>query len=188
MTKILRLFLRSNKRTGWKADRLELIVAKKKLSRDQKRKQKKQRRVKPQQPADPGKRLIRRVRQHGFEQKVVRNPPGQVKMSEVLREFVAPYWHIPDSEEAMRKLITTALVAWNAALLPEAERAENLQEIATALPEETHEDFYAIVAEMIERKDKHFAQYDRTIVDYELVDRGDDYHVSVMSFVPGEEK
>jgi hypothetical protein len=77
---------------------------KKKLSRDQKRKQRKQRRVKPQQPDDPGKRLIRRVRQHGFEQKVVRNPPGQVKMSEVLREFVAPYWHVPDNEEAMRKL------------------------------------------------------------------------------------
>jgi hypothetical protein len=25
-------------------------------------------------------------------------------MSEVLREFVAPYWHIPGNEEAMRKL------------------------------------------------------------------------------------
>jgi hypothetical protein len=163
-------------------------MAKKKLSRDQKRKQRKQRRVKRQQPADPGKRLIRRVRQHGFEQKVVRNPPGQVKMSEVLREFVAPYWHVPDNEEAMRKLITTALVAWNTALLPEAERAGYLADMVKALPEETHADFYAIVGEMIERKDKHFAQYDRTIVDYELVDRGDDYYISVMSFVPGEER
>ena len=88
----------------------------------------------------------------------------------------------------MRKLITTALVAWNAALLPEAERADHLANMAKALPEETHADFYAIVAEMIERKEKHFAQYDRTIVDYELVDRGDDYHLSVISIVPGDEK
>jgi len=49
-------------------------------------------------------------------------------MSEVLRQFVDPCWHIPDDEESMRKLITTALVAWNAALLPEAERAAYLGE------------------------------------------------------------
>jgi hypothetical protein len=66
-------------------------MAKKKQSRDQKRKQKKQQQRKRSQPIDPGQQMIRRIRQHGFEQKVVRNLPGQVKMSEVLREFVAPY-------------------------------------------------------------------------------------------------
>ncbi len=161
-------------------------MAKKKLSPDQKRKQKKQRRARRRQ-RDPGKRLSKRVRQLGFEQKIVRNPPGQVKMSEVLRQFVEPYWHIPDDEEAMRKLLTTALVAWNTALLPETERADHLAKIAEALPEETHEDFYAIVGEMIERKEKQFAQYDRPIIDYELVDRGDEYHISVISFVPDQE-
>jgi len=54
-----------------------------------------------------------------------------------------------------------------------------------ALPEETHEDFYAIVGEMIERKEKHFAQCDRTIVDYELVDHGHDYHLTVIFSVGG---
>jgi hypothetical protein len=161
-------------------------MAKKKLSRDQRRKQIKQKRVRPQR-LDPGQRLIKRMRSSGFEQRIVRNPPGQVKMSEVLRQFVEPYWHIPDDEEAIRKLLTTALVAWNTALLPEAERAENLQKFATALPEETHEDFYVIVGEMIERKEKYFAQYDRMILDYELVDRGDDYHISVISWLPDQE-
>jgi hypothetical protein len=160
-------------------------MAKKKLSRDQKRKQKKQRRL-VRQPPHPTSRLVRRIREHGFEQEIISNPPGQIKMSEVLRDFLAPYWHIPEDEEAMRKLITTALVAWNAALLPEAERADHLAAMAKALPDETHADFYAIVNEMIERKEKHFAQFDRTIVDYELVDRGDDYHISVMSWLPGE--
>jgi len=84
----------------------------------------------------------------------------------------------------MRKLLTTALVAWNTALLPVVERAGHLAKMAETLPPETHQDFYAIVGEMIERKEQHFAAYDRTLVDFELVDRGNDYHISVMSFVP----
>jgi hypothetical protein len=35
--------------------------------------------------------------------------------------------------------------------------------------------------EMIERKETYFAKYDRMILDYELVDRSGDYHVSAMS-------
>lgn len=161
-------------------------MAKKKLSHDQKRKQKKQRRIKRRQPVDANQRLIRRARRHGFKQKIVRNPAGGVKMSEVLRQFIAPYWHIPGDEESMHRLITTALIAWNTALLSEAERADDLPDIAKALPEETHSDFYAIVGEMIERKEKYFAGYDRTIVDYELVDRGNDYHLSVISLMKEE--
>ncbi|MCB0197965.1 MAG: hypothetical protein KDJ65_38825 [Anaerolineae bacterium] len=163
-------------------------MAKKKLSRDQKRKQKKQKRHSPHLSSDPNQRLLKRVRQHGFEQKVIRNPVGQVKMSQVLRQFVEPYWHIPDDEQGMRKLLTTALVAWNTALLPEAERSDHLRKMAEALPEETHADFYVTVSEMIKRKETYFAQYDRTIIDYELVDRGDDYHITVMSLMPGGEE
>lgn len=161
-------------------------MAKKKLSRDQKRKQKKQRRTNPPQPADPNQRLIRRMRQQGFDQKVVRAAPGEVKMSEVLREFLDPYWHVPKDEASMRKLITMSLVAWDASLRPKSERPAYLAGIIGTLPPEAHEDFYAIVHEMIERKEKHFAQYTRPIVDYELTDLGHDYHLSVMSFVPTE--
>lgn len=164
-------------------------MAKKKLSRDQKRKQKKQKQVRRQQALlDPGQRIMNRLEKAGLgPHKVMRNPPGMVKMSEVLRDFLEPYWHIPDTEEAMRKLITTALVAWNTALLPQEEHAGRLEEVATALPEEVRADFYAIVEEMIERKNKYFAEYDRLIMDYELVDRGNNYHITVMSWMPAGE-
>lgn len=158
-------------------------MAKKKLSRDQKRVQKKKRQSRrAPAPLDPGQRILNRLEKAGLgTHKLMRNPPGQAKMSEVLREFVAPYWHIPDTEEAMRKLLTTALVAWNTALMPQAEQADALGQIATALPAEAREDFYAIVQEMIERKNEHFAEYDRLILDYELVDQGNDYHITVVS-------
>jgi hypothetical protein len=166
-------------------------MAKKKLSRDQKRAQKKKRQARRfRAPLDPGQRILNRLEKAGLgSHKLMRNPPGQVKMSEVLRDFVAPYWHILDTEEAMRKLLTTALVAWNTALMPPAEQAGALDQVATALPEEARDDFYAIVREMIERKNKHFAEYDRLILDYELVDRGNDYHITVVSRIPpGDEE
>jgi hypothetical protein len=49
------------------------------------------------------------------------------------------------------------------------------------LPGDTLDDFYAIVCEMIERKNKYFAYYTRNILDHELIDEGDKYHVSVIS-------
>jgi hypothetical protein len=49
------------------------------------------------------------------------------------------------------------------------------------------DDFYAIVGEMIERKNRYFAGYTRHILDYELTDTGDDYHISVIStLTPGQ--
>jgi hypothetical protein len=108
-------------------------------------------------------------------------------MSEVLRQFVQPYWHIPQNEEGVRKLLATALVAWSAALLPEEERADYLADIAKALPEETHRDFYATVEEMIGRKEQYFAQYKREILDFELRKRSTGYDISVVSWEPSRE-
>lgn len=160
-------------------------MAKKKLSHDQKRQQKKQKKARrPQAPLDPGQQIINRLEKAGLgPRKVIRNPPGQVKMSEVLRDFLDPYWHIPGTEEAMRQLITTALVAWNTALLPLEEQANHLEEVAATLPEDLRTDFYSIIAEMIERKNQYFAEYERLIMDYELVDRGNDYNITVMSWM-----
>ncbi len=160
-------------------------MVKKKLSRDQKRKQKKQKQARQQQQTNPEQRIRNRLEKVGLGgRRIIRNPPGEIKMSKVLRQFVEPYWHIPNTEEAMRQLLTTALVAWNTALQPEENRADNLKQIAAALPEEARKYFYPIVEEMIERKNKYFAEYDRMILDFELIDRGDDYHITVMSWIP----
>jgi hypothetical protein len=160
-------------------------MVKKKVSRDQKRKRKKR---KPRQRSQPGglparyNKMIQRLQESGLgDSKVVYAPQQAEKMSEVLLDFIEPYKEFADTTEAMHRLIATALVAWNTALWPEAEQAEHLEQISKALPADTVDDFYAIVGAMIERKNRFFAEYTRLILDYELTDTGDSYHVSVIS-------
>ena len=102
-------------------------------------------------------------------------------MSAVLLDFIEPYQEHADTTEAMHKLLSIDLIAWNGAMLPEAQRVASLQKVSETLPADTVEDFYAIVEEMMVRKNKHFAHYTRPILDYELTDLGDSYHMSVVS-------
>jgi len=163
-------------------------MAKKKLSHDQKRKQKKQKRQKSPVAINPMHRMSRRIKEMGIDNyKVVRPPAGAAKMSEVLMEFIAPYMEYADNTEAMHKVIITAIVAWNTALLPQTEQADSLLKFTKTLPADAVEDFEAIVEEMIERKNKHFAHYTRHIVNYDLIDRGrGDYYISVASTLDEE--
>jgi hypothetical protein len=84
----------------------------------------------------------------------------------------------------MHRLIATALVAWNTALLPREEQEQSLRQVSETLPADVVEDFYAIVGEMMERKNKYFAHHTRQILDYDLVDTGKEYRVSVVSLMP----
>lgn len=106
-------------------------------------------------------------------------------MSDVLLAFIEPFRGLADTNEAMHRLITIALIAWNGALRPEDERQAFIQEMMGAMPadDELREDFVEIVHALIERKQKHFSEYRRMIIDYELTDRGKGYHLSVVSLL-----
>ena len=93
-------------------------MAKQKLSRDQKRKQQRKQRLYSSQ----GNPMIRRLKEAGLDNyKIVQAPKHAAKMSEVLREFIEPYQEYAPTTEAQHRLIAIAIVAWNTALLPEAE-------------------------------------------------------------------
>jgi hypothetical protein len=132
--------------------------------------------------------MLQRLEESGLgKHKIVYDPPGIAKMSEILREFIEPFREFADTTEAMHRLLATALVAWNTALMPEAERAESLKVVSENLPPDTVEDFYAIVEEMVERKERYFAQYNRYILEYELTETENDYHIAVISTEGPEE-
>lgn len=54
--------------------------------------------------------------------KVVYEPAGHEKMSDVLDDFIEPYSDVADTEDAYRKLLMLGQMAWNTALLPDDER------------------------------------------------------------------
>ena len=56
------------------------------------------------------------------------------KMSEVLEEFLAPYTHIPKAFDEYNRLVAVGIMAWNAAIIPSAERQQLLDKAIEALP------------------------------------------------------
>jgi len=104
-----------------------------------------------------------------------------IKMSDVLEEFVEPYQQFAETKDAYRKLLTTAIVAWNVMLFPEKERSSRLDELLGTLPERVRKDGRQIIEELMVRKERFFSQYRRMIIDFEVEDTGGEWHLSVMS-------
>jgi hypothetical protein len=117
--------------------------------------------------------------------KVVYEPAGREKMSEVLEDFVEPYRDLADTEDAFRKLLNLAVLAWNAALLPEGQRRAMIEETLEAgLSRASAADraqARAFLKTLVRRKDEHFAANRRAIISFELTDTGDGYHLTVAS-------
>jgi len=130
--------------------------------------------------------LKRKLAQGPFRgQKTVIAPSGQVRMSDVLADFVEPYRQSADTEEAYRKLLTLAVMAWNTALLPEkAQHAmvdRVLDEGLPTAPPELKTGLKEIVHRLMARKKVYFSENKRTIIDFELTDTGRGYHLAVAS-------
>lgn len=137
------------------------MTAQKKSSKSRGRRRPRQRRPDSAKRFDSLKNRLQKGPFRGH--KLVVTPRSSAKMSEVLWSFVEPYREFANTEEALRRLLTLAVLAWDAALLPEEERPP--------------------MDELIERKERYFSQYKRPIVDFELQDRGRDYHLIVVSFL-----
>jgi hypothetical protein len=143
------------------------------------RKRRQKRRKRKQKAA---KTLQQRMRRHFRNQKVtIMEAQDGVKMSEVLEEFIAPYHLVAHTEDQYSKLLTMAVTAWNVALFPVQERKAHIEEVLEAVPEQVRADGRAIINELIERKDRYFSEYRRMIMDYEVTDTGDSYHLVVLS-------
>ena len=124
----------------------------------------------------------RRVKERFPNQKVITGPTGDgTKMSEVLEEFVEPYLQFAETKEAYQKLITTAIVAWNVMLFPEKDRSSSLDELLATLPKNVRKDGKQVIEELMVRKERFFSQYKRMIIDFEVTDTGNGWHLSVMS-------
>lgn len=116
---------------------------------------------------------------------MVTNPKGEVKMSEVLEEFVEPYLDFAQNRNQREKLFSIAVIAWNLAIMPENERQPMIDQlIKVGLKGNdplAQQDTREIIDELIARKQKFFAKNKRYIVDFQLQDTGKQFHLSVAS-------
>lgn len=120
------------------------------------------------------------------DRRIVHNPPGELKMSAVLEDFIEPYVQEVENLESYRKLITLAVVGWNISLYPKEMREEPMLSLLETMPTELQADARSIVGAFIDRKERHFAHIRRMILDFELTDLGDGVHLTVTSTPEGE--
>jgi hypothetical protein len=110
---------------------------------------------------------------------------GEVKMSEILGEFVEPYADSAKNYAQSQKLYELATLAWNLALMPEAEQEKMINEFLDQGLKERYwlvqGEVQAVLEEMITRKQTFFADCRRYIIDFKLQDAGDQLHLSVAS-------
>lgn len=103
----------------------------------------------------------------------------ELKMSEVLVDFMSPYLDEIETLHQYESLVGIAAFAWNAALMPPELHAETLQRITQTVPKSVRAGIKTLFMELLERKQRHFAHIKRFIVNYQITDLGDDWHLSV---------
>jgi hypothetical protein len=121
-----------------------------------------------------------RDRMDGKEVTIIESADG-VKMSEVLKAFIQPYMDFADTEESFKKLVTIAVVAWNISLLPRSEQVKSVNDLLKSLPPDVRADTKSILRELMRRKKKYFAEFRRMIIEFEVVDTKNGFHLTVIS-------
>ncbi|MDR3634043.1 MAG: hypothetical protein P4L84_09575 [Isosphaeraceae bacterium] len=115
-------------------------------------------------------------------------PPGMEKMSEALEAFIEPYVGMVTSDDDLRKLVSVAVIGWNAALLgPDRYQAVVESHLATLVPDVAEHErdlLRGFIESLIERKNTLFADNRRFIASFELANQGGRPILSVSS-TPG---
>jgi hypothetical protein len=112
-------------------------------------------------------------------------PEGLEKMSEVLGDFVSPFLALVDTDDDRRMVIKTAVLAWNLSLLAPIKRSLMLENsIVNICPSDNlldRENLRKDLNQMITYKLQSFADNQRKILDVQISDYGEQFHLSVAS-------
>jgi hypothetical protein len=111
--------------------------------------------------------------------KLLAHKPGEEKISEVVMRLVEPFTHDEFMETQWKALIELTFAGWNVSLLPPDERKATIDELVNErtifMPEDTKRAIY----EMIERKERDFADYGQLLVSYDLTMTGKGPYLTV---------
>jgi hypothetical protein len=118
---------------------------------------------------------------HPERQVVFGGPSGNVRMSDLLTELVAPFHTEDIDEQAYRALLGLGAVAWNATLLPAEASDGLLRDALKSIPWLERALFRRLLNDMMARKRELFGGCRRLILGWELTVTAQTWHVAVAS-------
>ena len=101
---------------------------------------------------------------------------GGYKMSDVLREFTAPYIKDAIKYDDILSTYRISAIAWNLTFLPQHQRVSSLMQTLGDMPLKDRIILKNAIGEMIQRKESEFADYNRTITGIQLIDKGNHHY------------
>lgn len=151
-----------------------------------KARQKARRRRRQRDHSDKYRTLVNKMKEKGLlegRHKVIYEPRGRAKMSEVILSFAEPYLELANTYKELDKTISLAIVAWNTALIPESEQKAMVKKMINDLSFSGVDarDLIKVVGGMIKRKRRYFADHTRAVTEYHLSETRDGIHLSVAS-------
>jgi len=119
--------------------------------------------------------------------KVVVDPEGEVKMSEVILDFAKPFLDKCEDEESERKAIGLAIIIWNMSLFSKKDQDREIEKLCSDLsPTDDANDFAALmdhVNVLLERKKKYYPGNKRAIINYQTSGSGKNRRLDVASTI-----
>ena len=143
-------------------------------------------RKKRQRMSSNKKKLKKQLRaEPAFKNLKIVEAANEEKMSAVILQFVEPYKSQATSIQAFEKLIVLAMTAWNAALLEGAARQQMIEgvkeTILSSSGQEWNQALDQVLTQLIQRKERDFADNKRFIIDYRVSESEDEYNLAIAS-------
>ena len=117
--------------------------------------------------------------------KMIVDPKGEAKMSEVILDFAKPFLDKCEDEESEKKAIGLAILIWNVSLFPKKKRDQEIENFCSGLsPSENANDFAALmnyVDILLERKKVYYPDNKRAIISYQMSGSGKNRRLDVAS-------
>ena len=133
--------------------------------------------------------LLEKIRKSkGFPNKrIIVEPKGAERMSEVILHFAEPFLEECKDEETEKKVIGLAILIWNVSLLPKEKQDQSIQKICSGTSPSNDADGFATalhyVNMLLERKKKYFPDNKRAIRNYQISGFGKNRRLDVASML-----
>jgi len=113
---------------------------------------------------------------------------SELRMSEVIGDFISPYADDMETVGQYEKLVTIAAMAWNSAILPPEARDLTVEQMLKSIPTGVEDGLVDFFDELLARKRQYFSHINRIIVNYEVTELDDgEWYLAVASILSNEE-